>query len=260
MSTDDERDRRVEQRLRVALQAEIDRHPLPDGFALSISTGLPDRRTLRRRSAFALPAFVTVAVAVIGFAAVLGSLSGVPGPGTSSIPSVTPESESPSVADVTKLTHFSNDVFSLDYPASWRVIAEDRSARHYEWIPLVVGIGDWMIPCETIAPTQGSLGGFHCGPDDYTVPPGGIVVTLTSWLGPAPIGPTAPPSAIQLASGIFATVADTPTASVWVLYIPSRPQPLTVEAHFDELGAEDSRAQVARMVESLRFTPLPSGS
>jgi hypothetical protein len=91
------------------------------------------------------------------------------------------------------------------------------------------------------SPTQGTLGGIHCGNDIYTVPAGGVVVTLTTWQGPPHVPATAPPTAIRLESGVAATVIDTRTTSIWELYVPDWLTPLKIEAHFDEIGAEEIR-------------------
>ena len=255
MSPDDGRNEATARRLRFALQAEARSHSLPDDFPRGMAAGLPDRRVRRRRPTLAFVASATALVALVALVALINAQNRPgQGPGVTAL-----TSSAPPLEQSVGLVHFSNDSFSLDYPANWHVIAEDLNARHYEWIPLVVGTGDWMIPCETIAPTLDTLGGFHCGRDVYTVPPGGVVVTLTTWQGPGrPFGPSAPPSAFQLESGLMVTVVDTPMTSIWQVYVPGWLTPLTVEARFADPGGEEARAQVKRLVENLRIRPNPA--
>jgi hypothetical protein len=261
----DDLDERAGRRLRGALEAEARRSPLPEDFTSMVIAGLPALVGKHRRPLFALPALATVAIAAVGLVVILNSSLRPPpsatiGPGSSATVTETPNASSSRGSGA--LVTFSNEVFSLEYPAAWHVIARDLTARHYEWIPLVVGTGDWDIPCETVAPTLGTLGGVHCYPDAYSVPAGGVVVTITTSQGPGIPPPyvSAPPGAIQLRDGLFATVVETSSTSVWQVYVPDWMHPLTIEAHFADPGAEELRADVRRLVESLRLVPQPSGS
>jgi len=82
--------------------------------------------------------------------------------------------------------HFDNGEFSFDYPADWPVLAEGVSSpNRVEFIVAVLGTGTWSENCQSGTDSQGDW--MTCGPDNFDVPPGGVVVKL-SWQsgGPAP--------------------------------------------------------------------------
>lgn len=265
MTPNDEFEAELGGRLRRALRAEALRHPLPEDFATTAVLPLEQRSRARWRSTFGFRAAAALLVAVFAFAAIAnflsnaehGSGSATGSPSDSVGPSGSSQSEEP-----TALTHFVSEYsasISLDYPSSWRVIASGITVRHYSDYVLVVGTGDWGVPCETVAPTNGIVGGFVCHPDVYTVPTGGIVVAISGKGGPLIVpGLTAPPDSIRLSSGLMATVVDTPTTSVWQIYQPGSMFPWTVEAHFAEPGTDQRRAEVRSLVESIRMAPSPT--
>lgn len=251
---DDHVEERATQRLRSALHEEARRAPLAADFAVRVADLLPDRRA-RRLSLAALTAAAVVVVLTIGVAAVLSSLgrSSISSPPLSSASST---GSTPSLS--ADLAHYANDTFSFDYPATWRVIEEGINARHYQWIPVVIGSGDWQLNCQAIPPSGESLGGVTCEADIFTVDPGQVVVEFYTWHGPSVPDQTPPSTAVELPNGLQATVDDGPTTSTWQIYIPGWMHPLTLEARFADPGVEDIRANVRRLVESLIVLPTPT--
>jgi hypothetical protein len=158
------------------------------------------------------------------------------------------------VPSVDELTRYTNRVFSFDYPAAWPVITESiGEVRHYEWIPIVLGTGEWELNCDRIPPSGDSLGGVSCGADIFTVDPGEVVVEVHLWM--TPFGEeTPPPNAVMLPAGLPAVVTDTSRTSLWRIYLAGYPQPLVVDARFAGPDGERLRAQVRRLVESIVFT------
>ncbi|MGH2401374.1 MAG: hypothetical protein ACRDE6_01570 [Candidatus Limnocylindria bacterium] len=202
-----------------------------------------------------LAALAAGAVAVVLAAAAIGMLSSV---GRSSISSPPPPNASSTHANPSLpagLATYASESFSFEYPGTWRFIEESINARHYQWIPVVIGTGDWQLNCRAIPPTGDSLGGVTCGADAFSVGPGQVVVEFYTWQGPLVPNQKPPPAAIELPNGLRATVDDGPTTSTWQIYIPGWMQPLTLEARFADPGVEDIRADVRRLVESLIVFP-----
>lgn len=250
---DDQVEERAAQRLRSALHEEARREPLSADFAVRVADLLPDRGA-RRLSLAALPAAAVVVVLSIGVAFVLSPLGRSP-ISLPLLPSPSPIGSTPSPS--ADLARYVNDSFSFDYPATWRVIDEDINARHYQWIPVVIGTGDWQLNCQTIPPSGESLGGVTCGADIFTVDPGQVVVEFYTWQGPPGQEQTPPPIAVALPSGLRATVDDGPTSSTWQIYVPGWMHPLTLEARFADPRAESIRGDIRRLVESLIVLPPP---
>jgi hypothetical protein len=159
-----------------------------------------------------------------------------------------PESVQPTVE---ALARYINSVFAFEYPASWRVIAGDMGGvRHYQWIPIVIGTGDWKLNCFAIPPSGDSLGGAGCEPDIFTVDPGEIVVEVFMWQ--TPVGFETPgPTATTLSSGLVATSTDSATTSLWQVYLEGWPLPLVIDARFAGPDPERFRQEVRSLVESI---------
>lgn len=155
---------------------------------------------------------------------------------------------------VDELTRYANGVFAFQYPASWPVIADDMGAvRHYQWIPIVIGTGEWELNCHGTPPSGDSLGGVSCGVDIFTVDPGEVVVEVYLWM--TPFGEeTPPPSAALLPGSLPAVVTNTSSTSLWRIYLPGYPQPLVFDARFAGPDSERFRAQIRRLAESIVFT------
>lgn len=256
----DPSDAQLTRRLGDALKAEARQHPLAADFAASVSEELPDRTPRSRWSLTGAPAVAATVVLAIAAVALVVAISPRligPAPGSSVAPSASNES-----SPAGDLAHYDHDGISFDYPAEWRVIEEGINARHYQWIPVVIGTGDWTLNCQTIPPSGDSLGGITCGQDIFTVGAGEIVVEIYTWQGPGGPIQTPPPSAVQLASGWPATREDGADTSVWQIYLPGWLKPLTVEAHFDAAMVDSARADVEALVEGFGVSQdlLPASS
>ncbi len=255
MTIDD--DEGMTRRLASALESDARRNPLPADFAATLTDGLPDQ-SRGLLSLLAAPTLaVTAVLAIAGVALVLQLLPGstISGaPASSSISSPAP----PGTAHFSGL--MSASTISFDYPDDWRIIEQNTIMRHYQVIPVVLGTGDWAPDCQPAVPTDGVVSGITCGPTDvFTVGPGQIVVEIYQWnrLGDT-ASATAPPGAIQLPSGLWATVTDTATSSTWQIYNLGVDPPTTIEARFADPGAEQLRAAVRSLVQSLRVArPMP---
>jgi hypothetical protein len=246
-------------RLSSVLRGQAERDPLPPDFAAALAETLPHRARSRPRSVWVVGAFAATALAAVATFAVIALLIDQQIGTASPTPNASAQFQTGSPASESELKHFADDTIAFDYPSDWRVIEMGIEARHYQWILVVVGTGDWTLNCHAIPPTSVIAGGITCGADSFTVPPGGVVVEMSTWWGPATFElPTPPPTARELPGGLMATVVEGPTTSTWQLYIPGWMQPLTIEARFTEPGAELRRAEVEAMVESLIVLPRPS--
>jgi hypothetical protein len=237
--TSDQNPDPITQQLSEALEREARRSPLPRDFAVTLADQLPDRTRGRRRSNIAIAAIG--ATLILGVAAVAVVLAIV-------------RPDGGRVGTTGDAAHYAADGITFDYPADWRIIERDLEARHYQWIPVIVGTGDWTLNCQAIDP-PGDSGGVNCGADIFTVGPNQIVVEISTWLGPIHPEETPPPEAMPLRSGLFAMVTDSPTSSLWVVYVPGWIGPFTIDARFDERVAEQARADVRSLVESLSVAP-----
>jgi hypothetical protein len=158
------------------------------------------------------------------------------------------------------LTNFATDAFAFDYPADWRVInGRLLHVRGYQWIPVVLGTGEWELNCRVKPPASGNFGGVSCGADIFTIAPGEVVVEVYMWQGPFwPIAETPPPGAILLPSGLSASVAQTARSSLWQVYLPRYHRPLVLDARFAGVDSERLRAQVRTLVESITAPATPT--
>lgn len=250
MTNLDPNENEVIQRLGEALAAEARRHPLANDFSSSVSASLPERPARTFWSPATVPAVAATVVVVLAAVALVVAISPhliAPGPGGSSLPSTNGPSQSQAVV----LAHYDHDGISFDYPAVWRVMEANINARHYQWIPVVIGTGDWQLNCQAIPPSGTSLGGVTCGPDIFTVDAGEIVVEIYAWQGPGGPIVTPPPTATQLPSGLRATRQDAADTSVWQVYVPNWVSPLVIDARFDPDTADSAEAAVQALVESL---------
>ena len=249
MTLNNENSDLITRRLGQALEGEASRNPLPSDFAVTLVDGLRDRPRPSWVSLLAVPMLAGAVVVAVVAAAILISLprSGVSGPGSSgSLSTHTPD-----------LSHYSADDISFDYPADWRIIEQGINTRHYQWIPVVLGTGEWMLNCQPVQPSGDIVSGITCGRDIFTVAAGEVVVEMYTWWGPPGLIATPPPTAVVLPTGWWATVSDTADASIWQIYVPGWPQPLTVEARFADPGVEGMRAAVKSLVEGLAVSPTP---
>ena len=255
MTIDD--DEPLTRRLAETLEAEARRNMLPPDYAASVTDGLPDRR--QSLMAVAGPAAIAV-TAVLAVAAVAVGVSLLPRPaGTASPTPAASTSAAPGLAHYAAEGSLAGGI-SFDYPADWHIIQQGIVARHYQWVPVVLGTGDWHLNCQLIPPSGDSVGGTTCGQDIFTVGTGQIVVEIYAWQGPPGATQTPPPGAAVLPAGWRAVVADTASSSTWRIYLPGWLQPLTVEARFAGPDSEDARSQVKRLVESLAVSPTLLGS
>lgn len=246
-------------RLRAYLRENADHDPLPHDFAVEVAEHLPDRKQETQRPKWALVAFALTAVAVLAAVAFTASLLRSPIATSSATPHPGAGSGEPSPSSAPTLSHYADDTIRFDYPAAWRIIERGINARHYQWIPVVLGTGDWKLNCHAIPPSSGNFGGITCGADIFTVDPGGVVVELYTWHGPpVSVAQTPPPDAVELSSGLKAIVSEGPSTSLWRVYLPEWMAPLTVEARYREPGVEARREEVRAMVESLVAIPQPS--
>jgi hypothetical protein len=245
----------VIQRLDEALVAEARRHPLADDFSSSVAASLPERPARTFWSPATVPAAAATVVVVLAAVVLVVAISRhliAPGRGGSSLPST----NGPSQSQAAVLAHYDHDGISFDYPAAWRVIEANINARHYQWIPVVIGTGDWQLNCQAIPPNGNSLGGVTCGRDIFTVDAGEIVVEIYAWQGPGGPIVTPPPTATQLPSGLPATRQDGADTSVWQVYVPDWVSPLVIEARFDPDTADSAKAAVQALVESLAIAKV----
>jgi hypothetical protein len=247
MKNDDEE--RIGRRLRRELLDRARAQPLPGDFVVRVADLLPARPQARLRSRWLMmidaAAIVLETVAELGVAG--SSLLRPSNPGTSQA------SGSPESALVT----YSSGGLSFDYPAAWTVIASGISARgNHQYIPVVLGTGDWQLNCHSIAPSGDVVSGTSCGADNFVVDAGEAVVALYISSGEAS-GPnwTPPPAAEVLVSGLRATVTEGATSSRWLIYVPGSRYPWWIEAHYAEPNVEAARAQVRTLVETLQFVP-----
>jgi hypothetical protein len=199
---------------------------------------------------------------VLGFAAI-ACASVVPTPTATRLSTALPTAtsaktpgEPPTPAD--GLTRFSirnpdsTGLIAFDYPSYWGVLASDITARHYQWIPAVLGTGEWKLNCQTFLTSVGS--GIQCGQDIFLVDPGEVVVELSTQLGPPmPEDATPPPEAIEIASGLRAHFDE--TTLDWQIYIPGWMQPLYFVTSFGPDAVDTHAAEVRALVES--FTTIP---
>jgi hypothetical protein len=126
------------------------------------------------------------------------------------------------------------------------VLENGLTARHYQTIQ-VVGTGTWSLNC-----ASGS-GWVTCGADDnFDVAPGQVVVEISSFDGPSFIAASTDPRATPLPSGWPAYDVESSTRSTWWVYWGKRGSALTIDAHFADPGAEQARAAVRALVDSLR--------
>jgi hypothetical protein len=246
-------------RLRSELRAQAERDPLPLDFALTLAENLPEQS--RPRSVWVLAALAVTALVALATLAVGASLLDWRIGSSSAAPNASTYSGNPGPSAALTLTQFANEYgpeFAFDYPSDWRIIEQGINARHYQWIPVVIGTGDWTLNCQPTPPTSLTGGGITCGADIFTVPPGGVVVEFFSWQGPLGAPETPPPEATELPSGLLSTVAEGPTDTLWRIYIPGWLEPLVVAAQYREPDVELRREQVRVMVESLVVFPEPS--
>jgi hypothetical protein len=240
----------VAERLRMALHEEARATPLPYDFAAEVVAQLPERSPAPRRSRFVLPAAAVVGLVAVAVVALVGSL-------TRPTPSLTPGvSTGVPGGTVPEFTHYSNDTLSFDYPADWRIIEEGIETQHYRSIAVVLGTGDWRLNCVFVPSSDESLGGVSCGPDSFSIQPGGVVVVISTMTGPPvpdELSPSPPPGAVELPSGVWAEVLEQPQASTWRVYAPGWMHEWTVEARYSDPRVEQSRAAVERLVESLEW-------
>jgi hypothetical protein len=146
------------------------------------------------------------------------------------------------------LAHFSSDALAFDYPASWSVLQHDLTARGYQTIHAVLGTGTWALNC------YGGSNWGECGADDrFTVGPGQVVVEISSSTGPFPVAAeSTDPRASPLPAGWPAYDVESSSRSTWWVYWGARGSALSIDAHFAEPGAEDARAAVRALVDSLK--------
>ena len=190
----------------------------------------------------AVPTGVLVLSVSLAFASALGSSMG-------------PTLHSQLAVASPRLAHWEAAGVAFDYPAAWRILARDITARHYESIPAVVGTGTWSLNCHALPVGNGSFGGEECGPDTIDVPAAGVVVVMSSEGGP-PIVPGAlarPSSAIALVDGAWAEASESGLASDWTISFPVGDAPLHVTARYAPPGVEASRSAVRALVLSLRL-------
>lgn len=196
---------------------------------------------MRRRSTWLLGWPILLAVACAA-PVPSGSPSVAP---TSAPPTTTAPTDAPATASATaatELTHFSGGDNEFDYPSDWRVIAES-DIRIGQITYVVVGTGDWRSGCS----------GFdNCtGEDVFVADPGELVAHFSSFYsGPAHRTFETPPSdALQLPSGLAATVEDGPQRTLATIYIPGR-RAMTVDVRYGGAPSDADRAAVHRMIDS----------
>jgi len=248
---DDHMEERTGERLRAALHEEARMAPLSEDFASEAVSLFPDRRARQR---FALPAVAAIVVLAVAVAVAVVVSSFVRSPVSTGPPSsaFSTSAGSPSSG---QLTQYTSDTLTFDYPSGWRIIEEGINARHYQWIPVIIGTGDWQLNCQAIPPSGDSLGGVTCGQDIFTIGPGQVVVEFYTWQGPFGQAQTPPPTAFELPNGLAATLEDGTGSSIWKIYVPGWLGPLVVEARFADPGGEAIRADVRRIVESVVVLP-----
>jgi hypothetical protein len=135
-----------------------------------------------------------------------------------------------------ELVHYANahNALELDYPSSWRVIAEN-DIRIGQYTYVVLGTGDW---------TSGCTGSAGCDrPDTFITDPGEIVAHLSYFYSGPAFQVFAPPpfEAQPLASGLVARIADGPDRTDATVFIPGARE-MTVDVRY---GGEPSSSVVA---------------
>ncbi len=139
------------------------------------------------------------------------------------------------------LAHYAGDT-SFDYPAEWRVIAEN-DIRIGQITYVVVGTGEWRSGCNLSECT---------GADVFVADPGELVAHFSStYSGPAdPVYSTPPLDARQLPSGLAATIEDGAQTTLATVFIPGR-RALTVDVRYGGEPSDSRRVAVHRMIDSI---------
>jgi hypothetical protein len=159
-------------------------------------------------------------------------------------PRATP-SQTPSSA--TLLTHFSEDGLSFDYPAEWPVIAE-REFSGVNWVPIVVGTGEWSNGCES------SGSGTVCTGSEFALDPGEVILELSSQImGPAEAVFDVPSFGARLVDGGLAVdVAEVLNGARAAVHVPGR-RGFVLNLKFGGPVTDSDRAIIDGVIGSLEF-------
>ncbi|MGH2455545.1 MAG: hypothetical protein ACRDHD_04735 [Candidatus Limnocylindria bacterium] len=149
---------------------------------------------------------------------------------------------------------FSDGLVRFEYPADWRILAEDFTYLHYEWVPVVLGTASTGALCQ-----PHPAGGARCGIGTVDLGPGETLVVISNFQGLHGLAEGSPPQAFELPTGLLATARHTSSSSTWHVYAPGLSTPFVVEARYEDPGSETSRSQIDRLVASLRLTIADSG-
>jgi hypothetical protein len=146
------------------------------------------------------------------------------------------------------LTTYQGAGLAFDYPSDWSVLSSGV-VEHYDLFGPVVGTGGWQLPCDSAG----------CGPVTWSIPTDGVVVEFST--SALPQAEQSPPPDTQLTiGGLPFAETDSPTATIWTLYVPGTtvgsvtyaPQVWQIEARFGANASAATRSEVLDLVRSIR--------